>query len=242
MLETQTRNWNDCVYTNIFACMYTCIYLYWWSSRKCRNHAKSTMNNQKTAQEPTCEIIGRIFFSRNQLLWVEKLTIRASAHLVHHRWFLGHNLMMMMMMMMICCTSAPTWQIALDITCFLPSWYCDFCYDPYAFTGTAVATTATTANTSASRDQGHIYISDLPGTSLQFARCRWEPCCHPSDTWRWLIAHWCMAPCLETKVPSATCLTEWPASSRPSGHSRGRRSWSRNFYCANKTSNCESSA
>lgn len=46
----------------------------------------------KTAEEPACKIIGRIFFSRNQLFWVEKLTIRASAHLVHNCRFLGYKL------------------------------------------------------------------------------------------------------------------------------------------------------
>ena len=41
-----------------------------------------------TAQMPPGKIVGGVFLSRNQLLWVEELAVGAGAHLVNHRRFL----------------------------------------------------------------------------------------------------------------------------------------------------------
>jgi len=42
-----------------------------------------------TAQMPAGKIVGGVFLSRNQLLWVEELAVGAGAHLVNHRRFLS---------------------------------------------------------------------------------------------------------------------------------------------------------
>ena len=42
-----------------------------------------------TAQMPPGKIVGGVFLSRNQLLWVEELAVGSGAHLVNHRRFLS---------------------------------------------------------------------------------------------------------------------------------------------------------
>jgi len=59
-----------------------------------------------TAQMPPGKIVGGVFLSRNQLLWVEKLAVGAGSHLVNHRRFLSFSIL--------CCTSASTWQVATN--------------------------------------------------------------------------------------------------------------------------------
>ena len=44
-----------------------------------------------TAQMPPGKIVGGVFLSRNQLLWVEELAVGAGAHLVNHRGFLSFS-------------------------------------------------------------------------------------------------------------------------------------------------------